>query len=49
MRRAVPRDDFDERPTTVYERPNRRRRLRSLEEIAANYEASVAPFVLGKR
>jgi hypothetical protein len=48
MRRAVPRDDFDDRPTTVYERPQRRR-VRSLEEIAASYEAAIAPFVLGKR
>jgi hypothetical protein len=47
MRRAVPRDDFDEAaPTTIYDRP-RRRRVKSLEEIAASYEAAIAPFVLG--
>jgi hypothetical protein len=45
MRKAVPRDDFDESaPTAVYDRP-RKRRLRSLEEIAASYEAAIAPFV----
>ncbi len=47
MRRAVPRDDFDESaPTEVFDR-SKKRRPKSLEEIAASYEAAIAPFVLG--
>lgn len=46
MRAARKLDEFDEQaPTTIYDGPRKRPRRKSLEEIAAGYEAAVAPFV----